>query len=304
MHYVEVTAGFDLGPFMIVEACGRRCLPSDGVERAARAAADADVVIVLVGNTAENESESSDRETVALPGEQGVLVRAVAAANPRTVVVVNAGAAVDLVCAQDAPAVLYSWFGGQELGPALADVLVGGQEPAGRLPFTIASDPDDYPAYSTRPDADNQVHYDESIFVGYRHFDTQKIEPAFPFGHGLGYGQFVYRDLIVEGTSHGETAHVSVTVQNVGLRRSKEVVQVYLSELAPTVSRPAQELAAVATVHLDPDESQVVRLTVPPRSFSFWDVAEHRWQERTGAFRVAVGRSSRDLRAGAELMRE
>jgi beta-glucosidase len=302
-HTIEVTAGFDLGPFMLIEVCGRECLPVDGIARAVQAASDADVAIVLVGNTEEQETETKDRTSLSLPGDQARLVEAVTAANPRTVVVVHAGMPVDLGCARGASALLYGWFAGQEVGPALADVLTGEREPGGRLPFTIGERLEDYAAASTQPDAANQLHYDESVFVGYRHFDTQKIEPVFAFGHGLGYGNFAYGDLVVEETHCGEAAHASVVVTNVGPSRAKEVVQLYLSELAPYVPRPSQELAALAVVHLEPGESLEVDLVLASRAFSTWDVNTHSWVEREGVFRAAVGRSSRDLRSSVELVR-
>ena len=303
MHLVEVTAGFDLGPFILVEVCGQRRLPPDGIAVAVRAAADADIAIVLVGNTEEHETESKDRTNLCLPGDQALLVESVTTANPRTVVVVHAGMPVDLGCARDASALLYGWFAGQEVGPALADVLIGEREPGGRLPFTIGEHLEDYPVASTKPDAADELYYTESIFVGYRHFDTQEIEPSFAFGHGLGYGKFEYGDLEVEETRRGETARASVVVTNVGSRRAKEVVQLYLSKLAAEVPLPTQELAALAVVHLDPGESRRVQLDVAPRSFSTWDVGGHSWVEWEGRFSAAVGRSSRDLRSRVELLR-
>ena len=287
---------------MLIEVCGRQCLPVDGIARAVQAASGADVAIVLVGDTEEQETETKDRTNLSLPGEQSILVEAVCAANPRTVVVVHAGMPVDLECAEGASALLYGWFAGQEVGPALADVLIGVREPGGRLPFTIAA-LEDYPATSTQPDADNRLHYTESVFVGYRHFDKEKIEPTFAFGHGLGYGEFTYGGFEVEGTSCEKEARARVVVRNVGACRSKEVVQLYLSELAPLLPCPLQELAAVAVVHLDPGESQEVVLVLPPRAFARWDVHEHSWVEQAGVFRGSVGRSSRDVRCSVEFER-
>ena len=302
-HLVEVTAGFNVGPFLFVEVCARRRLPPDGIARAVRAAAEADVAILLVGNTEEHETETKDRTNLSLPGDQALLVESVTTANPRTVVVVHAGMPVDLECAKSASALLYGWFAGQEVGPALSDVLMGEREPSGRLPFTIGRRLEDYPVKSTEPDAVDQLHYDESIFVGYRHFDAQSIEPAFAFGHGLGYSTFVYGDLEVEESRRGETVHASVVVTNVGPRRAKEVVQLYVSKLAARVPRPEQELAALRVVYLEPGESRKVQLELAPRAFSTWDVGEHSWVEWEGTFSAAVGRSSRDVRSRVELLR-
>ena len=162
------------------------------LDRAVAAAAAADVAVVVVGTTEEVESEGFDRESLALPGRQDELVRRVVAANPRTVVVVNAGAPVLLPWADEVPAVLLTWFPGQEFGHALADVLLGDAEPGGRLPTTWPATTDGLP--STQP-VDGTLTYDEGIFVGYRAYERDGRTPLYPFGHGLGYTSWEYLEL-------------------------------------------------------------------------------------------------------------
>ena len=216
--------------------------PADRLERAAAAAANADVAILLVGTADDIEAESVDRPSTALPGEQEELGRRVLAANPSTVVVVNAGSAVDLAWARAAPAVLYAWFGGQEMADALAAVLAGELEPGGRLPLTLAREHPDWPAYDTTPDTDGRLHYRESVFVGYRHFDARGLEPEFCFGHGLGYTEFDYEDLRVS------RLRAEVGIRNVGARPGKEVVQLYVAPPSGRVPRPPRELRAFTAV--------------------------------------------------------
>ncbi|HEY7074280.1 MAG TPA: glycoside hydrolase family 3 C-terminal domain-containing protein [Solirubrobacteraceae bacterium] len=260
--------------------------PADRLERAAAAAAAADVAILLVGTGDDIEAESVDRATTALPGEQEELGRRVLAANPRTVVVVNAGGAVDLAWARAAPVVLYAWFGGQEMADALAAVLAGDLEPGGRLPLTLAREHADWPAYDTTPDAGGRLAYRESLLVGYRHFDARGLDPEFCFGHGLGYTEFAYERLSVSGL------RAEVTVRNAGARPGKEVVQLYVEP----PGGPPRALRAFAAVTLAPGEARTVALGLDERAFSRWDGG---WRVVPGEHAVLVGRSSRDLKLRA-----
>lgn len=255
--------------------------------RAAAAARDADVAVVVVGTTERVESEGFDRATLALPGQQDALVRTVAAANPRTVVVVNSGAPVLLPWRDEAGAVLLSWFGGQELGNALADVLLGRVEPGGRLPTTWPEREADVPVLSTTP-TDGKLPYPEGIHIGYRAWLRAGATPAYPFGFGLGYTTWTYESLTVDG----QTARV--TVRNTGRRPGKEVVQAYLARPDSQVDRPVRWLAGFALVRAEPGETVVVDLPLDARSFQYWSVSEHRWVDEPGTFSLAVGRSVLD----------
>ena len=251
-------------------------------------AAASDAAVVVVGTTAQVESEGFDRRTLALPGRQDELVRQVIAANPRTVVVVNSGAPVLLPWAQDAAAVLLSWFGGQEYGDALADVLLGDAEPGGRLPLTWPASEEGLP--STQP-VDGVLTYTEGLFIGYRAYDRDGREPLFPFGHGTGYTTWSYESIAVPDDGAGVSA--CVEVRNTGSRRGREVVQVYASRPDSALERPAKWLAGFATADADPGETVTVRILIPERAFQHW--AGQGWSTEPGSFVLAAGPSSASL---------
>ncbi|WP_313692158.1 beta-glucosidase [Halorarum halobium] len=269
------------------------------VADAERAARSADVAVVVVQDVA---TEARDRESLALPGEQDQLVRSVAAAADRTVVVLQTSGPVELPWIDEVDAALSAWYPGQEVGGALADVLYGDADPGGRLPVTFAPERD-YPASSrTRhPGVDGGegypvAEYDEGVFVGYRGFDADGIEPTFPFGHGLSYAEFAYRDATVESTTDA-SATVSVTVANVAERAGREVIQAYVGDEDAAVPRPPRELAGFASVELDPDEERTVELDLDDRAFAYYDEDAGEWTVDSVAFTVELGRSSRDARA-------
>ena len=242
------------------------------LERAVALAAEADVAVVVVGTNEEVECEGVDRDSLALPGRQDELVARVAAANPRTVVVVNAGAPVLLPWADDVAAILLAWFPGQEFGNALADVLTGAVEPGGRLPTTWPKTEEGLP--STTPQ-DGILSYDEGIFVGYRAYERDGREALFPFGHGHGYTTWEY--LSVEPRD----GDVFVRVRNTGERRGREVVQVYASKPDSAIERPPRWLAGFAIAEAGPGEEVEVRVTIDPRAFQHWDGG---WQTEPGEF--------------------
>jgi beta-glucosidase len=254
-------------------------------------AAASDAAVIVVGTTADVESEGFDRTTLALPGRQDELVRQVLAANPRTVVVVNSGAPVLLPWAHDAAAVLLSWFGGQEYGDALADVLLGDVEPGGRLPMTWPASEEGLP--STRP-VDGVLTYHEGLFIGYRAYDRDGREPLFPFGHGIGYTTWAHESVTLDQPPAG-TSGVAVCVQlrNAGSRRGREVVQVYASRPDSAVERPAKWLVGFATVDADPGESVTVGILIPERAFQHWTGGG--WSTEPGTFVLAAGPSSVSL---------
>jgi beta-glucosidase len=260
--------------------------PDRLLEEAVAAATGADVAIVVVGTNAQVESEGFDRDSLALPGRQDELVRRVAAANPRTVVVVNSGSPVLLPWRDDVQAVLLAWFGGQEFGGALADVLFGAVEPGGRLPTTWPATEEDVPVRSVTP-VDGRVVYDEGIHVGYRAWLRSGATPAYPFGHGLGYTTHALDDLrVLEDGAGGIQATVRVT--NTGDRAGKEVVQAYLSRAGSAVDRPVRWLAGFAPVQLEAGASAEVEVAIGARAFAHWDGG---WQREPGAFRLHVGTS-------------
>ncbi|MET7271829.1 glycoside hydrolase family 3 C-terminal domain-containing protein [Streptomyces flaveolus] len=267
---------------------------------AARAARSADAAIVVVGTTENGESEGCDRTDLALGRTQDALVRAVAAANPRTVAVVNSGGPVEMPWRDAAGAVLLAWFPGQEGGGGLADVLFGRAEPGGRLPTTWPAVLADAPVTRTRP-AGGRLAYDEGLHIGYRGWLRERRTPAYWFGHGLGYTTWAYEELAVPPvTRAGDDLTALVRVRNTGARAGREVVQVYLARPAAVVEHPARWLAGYAAVHARPGETVTVPVRVPARALRHWSVAEHAWRTEYGRCRVLAGRSAGDLPLAAE----
>lgn len=274
------------------------------IERAVREAAAAETALVFVGTTDESESEGVDRDTLALPGRQDDLVARIAEANPRTVVVVNAGAPVLMPWRRDVSAVLLSWLPGQSGGGALADVLLGAAEPGGRLPTTWPDAEDDLPVRQVVPGPDGQLPYTEGPRIGYRAWrQADGPEPAYWFGHGLGYTTWEYESLNITGCELGGHAHpyaavaeVTVRVRNSGTRPGREVVQLYLGPEGPD-----RRLAAFAVVEADPGVSADARLTVPLRAVQSWDDTTLTWSSDPGPHPFAAGRSATDIRLTAEL---
>jgi beta-glucosidase len=292
--------------------------PDELLAEAEQAARDADVAVVVVGTTDEVESEGFDRTTLTLPGRQDELVTRVAAANPGTIVIVNAGSPVELPWADEVAAVLLAWFPGQEAGHALADVLLGAAEPGGRLPTTWPVREGDCPVLSTTPTA-GVLAYDEGVFIGYRAWDRgvrgvgplantaggsagtesprsvperTAVAPRYPFGHGLGYTDWQYERLTADrGT-------VTVTVRNTGSRAGREVVQVYAGPVEADETRPRRWLAGFADVTAGPGESATATIDLPGRT---WQVWADGWQTIAGEYRLEAAHSLADVRLQATI---
>ncbi|MEU9530766.1 glycoside hydrolase family 3 C-terminal domain-containing protein [Streptomyces sp. NPDC048213] len=263
---------------------------------AVAAARAADVAVVVVGTTEQSESEGHDRESLDLPEGQDALVRAVARANPRTVVLVNAGGPVALPWRERVPALMLTWFPGQEAGDGLADVLFGRTEPGGRLPTTWAAARDDVPVLGTAPGADGRLHYAEGPHIGYRAWLRSGAAPAYWFGHGLGYTGWEYEELAApESVRPGEPFDVRVRVRNSGRRRGREVVQVYLARRGSAVERPVRKLIGYAAVEAEPGESAVAVVRVDGRALAHWSPGRRGWETEAGAFTLLGGRSAGDL---------
>jgi beta-glucosidase len=242
------------------------------------------------------ESEGNDRPNMDLPGPQVELIRAVAAVNPRTVVVLNAGAPVAMPWLDAVPAVLEAYYPGQEAGNAVMAVLWGDVNPSGKLSVTFPKRLEDNPAFLYLPGL-REVYYGEGIFVGYRYYDTRAIEPLFPFGHGLSYTTFEYSDLKAAAIAKiGEPVAVSVVVHNSGTRTGKEVVQLYVSDRQSSLPRPVKELKGFKKIELQPGESRTVDFVLDRRAFAFYDPLKADWAVEPGDFEILVGSSSRDIR--------
>ncbi|WP_240361881.1 glycoside hydrolase family 3 C-terminal domain-containing protein [Streptomyces sp. MBT27] len=268
--------------------------PDELIAEAVEAARDAELAVVVVATTDRVESEGFDRRDLRLPGRQDDLVRAVAAVNPRTVVVVNSGSPVELPWREEVAAVLLSWFPGQEGGAALADVLLGHAEPGGRLPTTWPAGLADAPVTEVRP-TDGQLPYEEGLFIGYRGYDRAGLAPAYPFGHGLGYTGWEYESLEVT------PAQAKVRVRNAGTREGRETVQIYLAPVADAVERPARWLAGFASVAAAAGESVEVEIPLRGRAFEVWDEEAGAWTFVPGQYEVRACASLADARLSATL---
>jgi beta-glucosidase len=219
----------------------------------------------------------------------------VVAANPRTVVVVNSGGPVELPWRDAAPALLLSWFPGQEAGDGLANLLFGGAEPGGRLPTTWAARIDDLPVRGTAP-VDGVLEYREGLHVGYRAWLRAQTAPAFWFGEGLGYTEWAYESVSApEQVTAGAPFEVTVRVRNAGRRQGREVVQVYLAREDSALDRPVRWLAGYRAVVAEPGETVDVAVTIPPAALRHWSVEDRRWDTEPGAFTLLAGRSAADL---------
>jgi len=257
-------------------------------DAAVAAAAEADVAIVFAGNPESEESEGFDRTRLELAAEQVLLIREVAAAAPRTVVVLANGGVVSLEGWHDeVDAILEGFLLGQGGGHALAELLFGVVSPSGRLAETIPLRLEDTPSHLTFPGEQGHVRYAEGVMVGYRHYTTVGAPVRYPFGHGLGYTRFATSDVVVTATGPDAIA-VEVTVANVGELAGKHVVQLYLHTDAGPVRRPARVLAAFTKVALDPGTSTRVRLELDRRVLAYWDVELHRFVVATGDYTVQL----------------
>jgi beta-glucosidase len=274
-------------------------------ERAIAAAKQADIVIFVAGLThqATGDDEGTDRVNLSLTVRQDELIAKIVAANPRTIVTLISGSPVTMPWLKDIPAVVQSWYAGSEGGHALAAVLFGDVNPSGKLPCTYPRALPDVPAHQssprTFPGGNGTVHYDEGLLVGYRWFDTKKVEPLFPFGFGLSYTTFAYANVTVTGDGSA-TAVVECDVTNTGKREGAEVVEIYVAPKAPTVERPEKELKGFTKVSLKPGETKRVKVPLNGRSFAYYDPAKKAWIAAAGQYGVLVGASSRDIRLSAE----
>ncbi|HST04822.1 MAG TPA: glycoside hydrolase family 3 C-terminal domain-containing protein [Chloroflexia bacterium] len=293
IEYSTQGAGFLSG----VRLGAMRVLADDAIDRAAKLAAASDVALVFVGSTGEWESEGADRHDMDLVGRQSELIEAVAAANPRTVVVVQTGSPVTMPWLDTVAAVLEAWFPGQECGNAIADVLFGKVDASGRLPQTFPQRLQDNPAFINYPGENGKVVYGEGIFVGYRYYDKKAIAPLFPFGFGLSYTTFEYSNMYLSESTMAsdETLQVSMDVRNTGARAGMEVVQLYVEDMHASLMRPNMELKGFAKVALAPGETRTVTFTLDRRALAYWDDAEHRWTAEAGDFRTLVGRSAEEI---------
>ncbi len=266
------------------------------LDKAVAAAKSAETAIIFAGMPEAWDTEGRDRPHMDLPGPQDELIRAIAAVNPRTVVVLNCGAPVTMPWVDQVPAILHALYPGLEGGHALANVLFGKVNPSGKLTVTYPTRLEDNPAFINYPGL-HDVLYGEGIFVGYRYYEKKKVEPLFAFGHGLSYTTFSYGQARITGELKADQAiKVVIEIKNSGTRPGKEVVQLYVRDPVSTLARPAKELKGFKKVELQPGAAQLVEFTLDFRSFAYYDPAKSSWILEPGEFEIIIGSSSKDIR--------
>ncbi len=277
----------------------------------------ADYVILAVGLSKSDDSEMWDRDW-RMPYKQNRLIRKISNLNPSTIVVFNAGGGIKTESwIHKVPAVLHSFYLGQNAGDVIAEILFGKINPSGKLPFTMAKNWNDFSSVKNYPKNHSKVtiklmvygtgprhrrksfpiKYEEGIMVGYRHFDTNNIEPQFPFGFGLSYTSFNYSNLRISSNrlTKDESLDVSLDVTNSGKREGKEVVQLYIKDIECSLIRPDKELKGFEKISLEPGETKKVKFSINPSQLAFYDDEIHDWRIEPGSFEVLVGKSSRDI---------
>lgn len=282
------------------------------ISKAVEAASRADVTIVVGGWThgynysvwSDNayDAEDTDKPDMKMPFGQDQLIKAVLAANPRTVVVLMGGGPIDMQqWVGDAKAIVQAWYPGMEGGNALARILFGQVNPSGKLPMTFPKKLEDVGAHALGqyPGDTVNVYYYDDIYVGYRYFDTWKVEPQFAFGHGLSYTSFAYSNLKV--TPMGKKAGVSFTIKNTGSREGAEVAQVYVRQERSALPRPDKELKAFRKVSLRPGEQRTITLTLDEEAFQYYSDVQNKWVLEAGNFEILIGSSSRDIRVNGKV---
>jgi len=268
----------------------------DLIAKAVEVAKSADVAIVFAGLFDGMESEGLDPGKIELPSKQKELIMAVAKANPKTIVVLNGGIALQVSpWLKDVKALLDMYYLGEQTGNAIASVLFGDVNPSGKLPFSFINGAEQSPATAGYLTKNLEIKYSEGVFVGYRYLDKNKLQPEFPFGYGLSYTTFEYQNLKVK--SLGDQAfEVSLDVRNTGKVKGDEVVQLYINQKQCSVPRPDKELKGFSRVSLNPGETKTITMKLKSRDFAFWDIASNNWKVEVGEFDLLVGSSSRDVK--------
>lgn len=277
--------------------CNRRKL----LEEACALAKEADTVIFVGGLNHDYDTEGRDRADMKLPYGQDELAEALLDINPDTIFVMVAGSPVEMPWRQRVRALVWCYYAGMETGDALAEVLLGRVNPSGRLPETFPAVYEDTATYKNGQfGLEECVEYREGIFVGYRYYEKEGVRPAFPFGYGLSYTDFVMEQLRVKAQS-GEEVVLALEVANTGHMAGSEVVQCYVTDCECSVERPVKELKAFQKVFLQPGEKREICLTLPRRAFAFYDVAQKRFVVEPGRFLLQVGNSSDNCTLQMEL---
>ncbi len=260
-------------------------------------ASQADVAIIFAGLPSRCESEGYDREHLRIPENQQRLIKAVAEVQKQLVVVLMNGAPVEMPWIYNVKGLFEAYLGGQALGGALADLLFGAANPCGKLAETFPMKLKHNPAQLNFPGEGDRVSYSEGVFVGYRYYDGKDMEPLFPFGYGLSYTSFEYVSMIIDKPkiTDRETLIVTVRVKNAGKMAGKEIVQLYVKDIACHVIRPEKELKGFEKVELQPGEEKAVTFVLDKSAFAYYNPEIKDWQVESGDFEILVGKSSREI---------
>ena len=278
------------------------------IEEAVRTAQSADYVIFIGGlnKSGHQDCEDTDRKGLELPYKQDKVIGALAKVNKNLIVVNISGNAVAMPWISEVPAVIQAWYLGTEAGNAIASVLVGDVNPSGKLPFTFPEKLEDVGAHQLgdypgrqREDGIFDEKYNESIFVGYRWTDKQKIRPLFPFGHGLSYTTFAYGKATVNKKvmKIDEQIAITVPITNTGKRIGSEIVQLYISDLKSSLPRPVKELKGFSKIQLAPGETQEVTFFIDKQALSFFNDSRHEWVAEPGKFEAQIAASATDIKS-------
>jgi len=270
---------------------------------------EADVTIIFAGLNHEHgmDAEGEDKKFFELPLEQIELIKRTVKQNPRTIVVLINGSPIAMDdWINSVPSVIEAWYGGMEVGTAIANVLFGDVNPSGKLTLTFPKKLSDSPAHKSErnfPGVEEKVFYDEGIYVGYRYFDKEQIEPLFPFGYGLSYTTFNYENLKLnkEKFSKNDTVTVSVDIVNTGNRSGAEIIQLYVQDIESSTDRPPKELKQFEKVNLEQNEKKTVEFNLKFSDFSFYDDSTHSWVVEPGTFNILIGSSSRAIHLQKEI---
>jgi beta-glucosidase len=276
-----------------------RSAVDDLIMQAANAAANSEVALVFVGTSDQYETEGKDRDNLVLPEGQDELINEVIKANKNTIVIITSGSPVLMNGWKDkVDGILETWFAGEEIGNAVADVILGNYNPSGKLPITFPKRWEDCSAYKSYKAQDSVSEYSDGIFVGYRHFDANNIEPLYPFGYGLSYTKFEYADLKVQESLKKNQPYYKVTfnLKNAGSIKGSEVAQLYVSAVDPKIERAPKELKAFKKISLKAGETGKIEINISQDAFSYYNTDKKAWTIDPGKYEILIGSSSRDIK--------
>lgn len=275
--------------------------PEEPAEKACRLASEASAAVIFAGLPDSYECESYDRKHMRLPEQQNALIKRIAQVQKNTVVVLHNGSPVEMPWIDSVKSVLELYLGGQAVGTAAVNLLFGIANPCGKLAETFPMKLEDTPAYLNFPGDGEKVHYNEGIFVGYRWYDARKMPVLFPFGHGLSYTSFEYKNLRLSANrvsarnlEKGEKVSVSLDVTNTGAMAGKEIIQIYVSAVKGPVQRPCRELKGFTKVHLEKGETKTVTVELDSRAFAYFETKTNGWHIPAGKYTITAAKSSRD----------